>query len=59
MTELKPCPFCGYREYVVLEEEEGFFSAVCENCVSAACPAPTAEQAWKFWNKRSEPKESA
>ena len=57
MTELKPCPFCGYRQFAVIEQEAGFHTARCHNCFSATCPAMSDEEARAFWNKRSEPKE--
>lgn len=59
-TDPLHCPFCGYFEYVVIEfdEDSGFYTATCHNCVSAGCPAPNRDEAIRFWNKRHDPRTS-
>ena len=32
IKRLKPCPFCGSRKVIVLENTNGFYRVTCGNC---------------------------
>jgi hypothetical protein len=57
MEKLKPCPFCGSSDMVILDD--GYSWIV--DCASETCPASpqtlgaTRDDALAAWNTRSEP----
>ena len=61
MTELKPCPFCGFGMPLIYQYDpfDGYqgnltrYKIVCGNC-SAKINRSTEEQAIKAWNRRAE-----
>ena len=52
--ELKPCPFCGEKEYlnVSLKSSLYFTKAVCNECGAGGPNSSSAELAIEAWNKR-------
>lgn len=56
MSELKPCPFCGFRmSYESLRAHPtNYLSVWCENCESEGPPKQMVEEAIEAWNRRCE-----
>ena len=62
-VELKPCPFCGQKKTVVLNQEEdgvqkGMYQVIC-NCLKGGCGSSSGywyfdEEAIEAWNRGSE-----
>lgn len=56
--ELKPCPFCGRRDSVMIEEHNygngdfGFF-VICEWCGSRSGICPSINDSMEAWNTRA------
>ena len=50
MSELKPCPFCGWGTIV----DGGFLNhrCTCNSCGASTKPYPTWELAVEAWNRR-------
>lgn len=57
MTELKPCPFCGYKGVEILADDNEYlfyrFFAQCQKCGAGAKRGHTEEDAIKEWNRRT------
>lgn len=55
--ELKPCPFCGYDDINVTEQEDADSSCRwwlwCDRC-GGSITASSMEKAAKMWNRRSD-----
>lgn len=56
MTELKPCPFCGYKGVEILADDNKYlyyrYFSQCQRCGAGAKRGPTKEDAVKEWNRR-------
>ena len=55
MTDLKPCPFCGYKVVEILADDNEhlyyrYFSQ-CQRCGAGAKRGHTKEEAIKEWNR--------
>lgn len=58
MTELKPCPFCGKKAYLLEPDVSNqFWTVSCLFCVAIDITGPTEEQAISKWNTRHYPPE--
>lgn len=57
MTELKPCPFCGGKARIMLEEEDrpddSFHNVYCTGC-GVQFWVKSKSQAIAAWNRRSD-----
>ena len=51
MSFLNPCPKCGSRKYVVMDNSTWFF---CRDCGYSCKPCMTMEEAIEEWNGASE-----
>lgn len=51
MSELKPCPFCGGKAYLAIEDI--FYTAMCEDCNAIVMADKDKELAIGNWNKRA------
>lgn len=55
--ELKPCPFCGYKEInTTIGDYDGLFDNVrmwCDRC-GASVTSMTEEKAIRKWNRRAD-----
>lgn len=58
MTELKPCPFCGYKGIEILADENEYlhyrYFSQCQRCGAGAKRGHTKEDAIKEWNRRTD-----
>jgi len=53
-NELKPCPFCGDKKPMLLDNHPGNYSSVeCRTCYVETADYPTIEEAIVNWNSRS------
>ena len=54
MSELKPCPFCGYEEMVVSPTGyHGAYIAYCIRCHASTGDYDTKVEAIEAWNRRA------
>lgn len=51
--KLKPCPFCGYDDTQVSDEQNGFEFGWCPECGSVGPTHPTQAEAITAWNTRA------
>ena len=58
MTDLKPCPFCGYKGVEILADDNEYlyyrYFSQCQRCGAGAKRGHTKEDAVKEWNRRAE-----
>ena len=58
MTDLKPCPFCGYKGVEILADDNKYlyyrYFSQCQRCGAGAKRGHTKEDAVKEWNRRAE-----
>ena len=56
MTELKPCPFCGYKNIQILVDKNEYlyyrYFSQCQRCGASAKRGRTKEEAIDAWNRR-------
>lgn len=54
MAELKPCPFCGWKPMIIVDEKtEEKFGVKCFSCYGMIEPRKeTKDEAIKAWNRR-------
>ncbi len=55
-NELKPCPFCGNKNPMIMDERRvGMgFQVVCRGCAAKVGGEKTERGAVKSWNRRTE-----
>lgn len=56
MAELKPCPFCGGKDFRVVFEllmTPKIYKVVCESCCAEGPLELNEQRAIDAWNKRS------
>lgn len=57
MSELKPCPFCGYKGIEILKDENEYlcypFFSQCQMCGAGAKRGRTKQEAADEWNRRA------
>ena len=54
MSELKPCPFCGGKAWVI-QILEDLYAVECRKCwTRTGTYQPTEAEAIKVWNRRAE-----
>jgi Lar family restriction alleviation protein len=51
--KLKPCPFCGKRGVLFINEPEGVHWVYCESCEVQGTAWPTKKAAITAWNQRT------
>ena len=58
MTDLRPCPFCGYKGVEILADDNKYlyyrYFSQCQRCGAGAKRGHTKEDAVKEWNRREE-----
>ena len=54
MAELKPCPFCGGKDFEVVSVYGGEYYVDCLNCTTCGPSGETYEEAIEAWNRRCE-----
>lgn len=52
---LKPCPFCGCEQILMVDTADGYFYAHCSRCEVRTCDARYEHVAEKDWNRRATP----
>lgn len=50
--ELKPCPFCGSEDLIVLKKRNTPKWMQCANCLSSTGTYNTVEEVIEAWNRR-------
>ena len=53
MAELKPCPFCGGEDLMMVDDDDYFFVG-CNTCDTCGPGEGTEEEAIEAWNKRAD-----
>ncbi len=55
MDELKPCPFCGETESLIIDDEWTIpaFAIECCECGASTITFDTKEEAIEAWNRRA------
>lgn len=57
MTDLKPCPFCGYKGVEILADDNEYsyyrYFSQCQRCGAGARRGHTKKDAAKEWNRRA------
>ena len=60
MNKLKPCPFCGGKASICIDEEnmeKGFahkWYIVCDSCATCSGMAVSEKKAVEAWNRRAD-----
>lgn len=52
--DLKPCPFCGYKNLELSRNEDDYYSIICPRCYVGTAIGERQETI-ASWNRRSEP----
>lgn len=58
-NDLKPCPFCGNKAEIYVDDDFGFALVSCDKCDVSLCnedsdiPIVNAMRAIKKWNRRA------
>jgi Lar family restriction alleviation protein len=53
-TDLKPCPFCGYKDIFYSQSEKGCIKAMCSDCGASTDWYNTENEVDEAWNRRAE-----
>lgn len=53
MSELKPCPFCGSKETILMKLSKGW-TIICNRCAVEGPYKKFKNHAIKAWNKRDD-----
>lgn len=55
-NKLKPCPFCGWKSILILENENEYlyyrYFSQCQKCGAGARRGHTKKEAIEAWNRR-------
>jgi Lar family restriction alleviation protein len=55
MSELKPCPFCGWTSGLKLVyHETGWYAIQCKQCCCVGPLYEKEEEAKQYWNERTD-----
>jgi len=58
MVELKPCPFCGGSDFLMLSNGIDSEFVVCETCGAEGPPSESPNGAVGLWNTRKEARDA-
>ena len=54
MADLKPCPFCGGKAFIMSYHSIKDAYCICKSCKVRMPNSPTRQKAIEAWNRRAE-----